>query len=131
MRTDTLTFIRAKRLRKALTPQEIGLWVRLKNRRLGGFKFRVQHPIGPYILDFYCAEARLAVEIDGPVHDHPEQMAHDRRRDEYFRAMGIETLRLSTELLKEPGRAAQVVLERCLDRTASNGVAEACPLHHV
>jgi very-short-patch-repair endonuclease len=111
MRTQDLTFKRAKRLRKALTPQELGLWVRLKNRRLGGFKFRVQHPIGPYILDFYCAEARLAVEIDGRSHWSAEQAAHDQRRDEYFRTMGIDTLRLGTELLKEPGRAAETVLE--------------------
>ena len=111
MRTRDLTFKRAKRLRSNLTPQELGLWVRLKNRRLGGFKFRVQHPIGPYILDFYCAGARLAVEIDGRAHRSAEQVLHDDRRDAYFRAMGIETLRLGTELLKEPGRAAEVVLE--------------------
>jgi very-short-patch-repair endonuclease len=111
MRTQDLTFKRAKRLRKALTPQELGLWVRLKNRRLGGFKFRVQHPIGPYILDFYCAEARLAVEIDGFSHWSAEQERHDQRRDAYFAAMGIQTLRLSNELLKEPGRAAEVVLD--------------------
>ena len=111
MRTQTLTFIRAKRLRRSLTPQELGLWVRLKNRRLGGFKFRCQHPVGPYILDFYCAETRLAVEIDGLSHSSPEQIAHDARRDAYFRAMGVETLRLGAELLKEPGRAAEVVLE--------------------
>ena len=89
----------------------MGLWVRLKNRRLGGFKFRVQHPIGPYILDFYCAEARLAVEVDGRTHWSAEQAAHDARRDAYFRAMGIQTLRLGTELVKEPGRAGEVVLE--------------------
>ena len=111
MRTQDLTFKRAKRLRKALTPQELGLWLRLRNRQLGGFKFRVQHPVGPYILDFYCAEARLAVEIDGAAHDRPEQVAHDARRDAYFRALGIETLRLGASLLKEPGRAAEVVLE--------------------
>lgn len=111
MRTQTLTFKRAKRLRRSLTPQELGLWVRLKNRKVGGFKFRCQHPIGPYILDFYCAEGRLAVEIDGQSHWSAEQAAHDARRDAYFRAIGIETLRLSTELLKEPGKAAEVVLE--------------------
>jgi very-short-patch-repair endonuclease len=111
MPTTTLTFKRAIRLRRALTPQEVGLWLRLKNRRLGGFKFRCQHPIGPYILDFYCAEARLAVEIDGQSHWSAEQAAHDDRRDAYFQAMGIETLRLSAELLKAPDRAAEVVLE--------------------
>src|ERR1700742_1676663 len=111
MRTTTLTFKRAIRLRRALTPQELGPWLRLKNRRLGGFKFRCQHPIGPYILDFYCAEARLAVEIDGESHWSPEQAAHDARRDAYFRKMGIETLRLSTEALKRPGQAADRILE--------------------
>ncbi len=111
MRTTTLTFKRAIRLRRSLTPQELGLWLRLKNRQLGGFKFRRQHPIGPYILDFYCAEARLAVEIDGQSHWSAEQIAHDVRRDAYFRAMGIETLRLSTALLKEPDRATEAVLE--------------------
>jgi very-short-patch-repair endonuclease len=112
MRThDRTTLERALRLRKALTPQELGLWLRLKNRQLGGFKFRRQHPVGPYILDFYCAEARLAVEIDGAVHDHPDQVAHDRRRDAYFRERGIETLRLGATLLKNPGAAAEHILD--------------------
>jgi very-short-patch-repair endonuclease len=111
MRAPELTLERAKRLRKTLTPQEVGLWLRLKNRRLGGFKFRCQHPIGPYILDFYCAEARLAVEIDGEIHASPGQAAHDLRRDAYFRKIGIETLRLSTERLKRPGLAADHILE--------------------
>jgi very-short-patch-repair endonuclease len=111
MRTQDITFKRAKRMRKALTPQELGLWLRLKDRQLGGFKFRRQHPIGPYILDFYCAEARLAVEIDGEVHATPDQAAHDARRDAYFLEIGIETLRLSTETLKNPGVAAERVLE--------------------
>jgi len=111
VRTQDLTSKRAKRLRKNLTGSELGLWLRLRNRQLGGFKFRLQHPIGPYILDFYCAEARLAVEVDGQMHGRPEQVAHDARRDAYFRKMGIETLRLGAELLKEPDRAADVVLE--------------------
>src|ERR1700744_3547295 len=111
MPAPDLTLKRAKALRRPMTPQELGLWLRVKNRQLGGFKFRRQHPIGPYILDFYCAEARLAVEIDGQSHWSAEQSAHDERRDAYFRAMGIETLRLSAELLKAPDRAAEVVLE--------------------
>ena len=83
MRTTTLTLKRAKRLRDNMTRQELGLWLYLKNRQLGGFKFRRQHPVGPYILDFYCAELRLAVEIDGEVHGHPDQVAHDQRRDAF------------------------------------------------
>jgi very-short-patch-repair endonuclease len=117
MRAPQLTFERARRLHKSLTPQEVGLWMRLKNRRLGGFKFRCQHPIGPYILDFYCAEARLVVEIDGESHWSVDQADHDVRRDAYFRKMGIETLRLSTERLKRPGQAADHILEVLQRRT--------------
>jgi very-short-patch-repair endonuclease len=111
MRNPVLTLNRAKPLRRPMTPQELGLWLRVKNRQLGGFKFRRQHPVGPYILDFYCAEVRLAVEIDGQMHWSPEQERHDARRDAYLRGMGIETLRLSTESLKQPGTAADRVLE--------------------
>ena len=106
-----LTLNRAKRLRRPMTPQELGLWLRGKNRQLGGFKFRRQHPLGPYILDFYCAEVRLAVEIDGQSHWSAEQEAHDARRDAYLAARGIETLRLSTESLKQPAAAAERILE--------------------
>ena len=111
MLVPDVTLKRAKRLRRPMTPQEIGLWLRVKNRQLGGFKFRRQHPIGPYILDFYCAQARLAVEIDGRTHWSQEQAAHDARRDAYFRAMGIKTLRLNAEILKRPGDGAERILE--------------------
>ena len=111
MRSYEITLERARSLRKSLTAPELGLWLRLKNRKLGGFKFRRQHPIGQYILDFYCAEARLAVEIDGEIHDRPDQIAHDRRRDAYLQKQGIETLRLGTRLLKTPGLAAERILE--------------------
>jgi very-short-patch-repair endonuclease len=118
MRTQDISLKRAKRMRRALTPQELGLWLRLKDRQLGGFKFRHQHPIGPYILDFYCAEARLAVEIDGEAHGAPEQVAHDVRRDAYFRQMGIGTLRLSAEMLKNPAVATGHILETLRGRNA-------------
>ncbi|MGZ3277155.1 MAG: endonuclease domain-containing protein [Caulobacteraceae bacterium] len=111
MRNPVITLNRAKPLRRPMTPQELGFWLRVKNRQLGGFKFRRQHPIGPYILDFYCAEVRLAVEIDGQTHWSAERAQHDARRDAYFRAMGIETLRLSAESLKRPAAAADAILE--------------------
>jgi very-short-patch-repair endonuclease len=111
MRTTTLTLKRAKRLRDNMTRQELGLWLHLNNRQLGGFKFRRQHPIGPYITDFYCAELRLAVEIDGEVHGHPDQIAHDEWRDAYFRRLGITTMRLGLNLLKSPGAAADHILD--------------------
>jgi very-short-patch-repair endonuclease len=111
MRTTDITLKRARRLRDSMTRQELGLWLRLKNRQLGGFKFRRQHPVGPYILDFYCPEARLAVEIDGDVHNHPNQIEHDRRRDAFFRERGVKTLRLGLTLARSPGQAADHILD--------------------
>ncbi len=111
MPAPDLTLKRAKRLRRPMTPQELGLWLRVKNRQLGGFKFRRQHPVGPYILDFYCAEVRLAVEIDGQTHWSAEQARHDAQRDAYFRSIGIRTLRLSAESLKRPAAAAEYILD--------------------
>ena len=118
MRNPVITLKRAKSLRRPMTPQELGLWLRLKNRQLGGFKFRRQHPIGPYILDFFCAQVRLAVEIDGQSHWSAEQERHDARRDAYLLEMGIETLRLSTESLKRPGAAAERILAVLTDRAS-------------
>jgi len=85
---DGKSYERAKAFRKALTPPEARLWSRLKGRGVHGIKFRKQHPVGPYILDFYCAEARLAVEVDGSVHDDPKKLDHDRRRSAWLSSQG-------------------------------------------
>lgn len=92
---DGLSFTRAKAFRKALTPQEFRLWQVLRRDRVGKIKFRRQHPIGPYILDFYCAAAKLAIEIDGAVHNEPKQIAHDRRRTAWLHERGVRVVRLS------------------------------------
>ena len=68
------------------------LWTRLRDNRLG-FKFRRQHPISDFVLDFYCEDARLAVEIDGPT--HARQAKYDQWRNEQLEALGIVTLRLT------------------------------------
>ena len=77
---DGLSYTRAKAFRRRMTPPEARLWRFLRAHRLKGYGFRRQHPIGPFILDFYCAGARLAVEVDGAVHDDPDQIERDRRR---------------------------------------------------
>jgi len=92
---DGLSFTRAKAFRKALTPPEFRLWQVLRRDRVGKIKFRRQHPIGPYILDFYCAAAKLAIEIDGAVHNEPKQIAHDRRRTAWLHERGVRVVRLS------------------------------------
>jgi very-short-patch-repair endonuclease len=95
VRSHTITVKRARSMRRALTPPELALWSQIKGRKLGGIAFRRQHPVGLYILDFYCAAARLAVEIDGYSHGVGGAAAHDVRRDVWLRTQNIETLRLS------------------------------------
>lgn len=92
---DGKSYERARAFRKALTPPEARLWSRLKGRSVHGIKFRKQHPVGPYILDFYCAEARLAVEVDGSVHDDPKQLDHDRRRSAWLSSQRVRVIRVA------------------------------------
>ena len=98
---DAVTYHRAADLRRRLTPPEARLWRYLKNDKLAGLKFRRQRPEGPYILDFYCVAARLAVEIDGAVHDQPEQILHDRRRTVWLTAQGIEVIRFQALSIRD------------------------------
>jgi len=68
---------RARYLRKNATPAEQKLWRHLRNREIAGYKFRRQHPVGPYVLDFYCPAARLAIEVDGSGHSFSPGQEHD------------------------------------------------------
>lgn len=86
-------FQRARALRNQMTPPEWKLWGVLCNEGLG-VKFRAQHPIGPYIADFYTRAAGLVVEVDGEIaHRTPEQITHDRIRDAWMRSIGLKVLR--------------------------------------
>ncbi len=84
---------RARELRKPLTPAEQALWRRLRNRCLA-MMFRRQHPIGRFIVDFYCGESRLAVEIDGGGHRELAQAIEDSARTEWLQSRGYRVLRL-------------------------------------
>ena len=88
---------RAKRLRQAMTDAEVILWSRLRRGLLAGRKFRRQHPIGPYIADFACVEARTVIEVDGATHSTDNEREHDRRRDAYLRKSGWKVLRVHNE----------------------------------
>lgn len=83
---------KARDLRRDMSLPEVQLWQALRGEKLGGLKFRRQHPIPPYVLDFYCAGVRLAVEIDGDSHDG--RAAQDARRDAFLLEQGIRTLRI-------------------------------------
>lgn len=81
----------AREMRSHMTDAEALLWRLLRNRRIAGAKFRRQHPMGRYILDFYCHEKKLCVELDGG--QHMEAAAYDQQRDAWLRGQGICVLR--------------------------------------
>ena len=83
---------RRKELRKNQTKTEEILWFELRHEKLG-FKFKRQHSIGGYILDFYCPQKKLIVELDGEVHNTKEAKEYDEVRDKYFKELGYTTIR--------------------------------------
>ena len=82
-----------KSLRNNLTPSEAKLWWYLKGGQVGGLKFRRQHGIGQYVLDFYCPSLRLCIELDGEVHDSEQAFDHDQERTAFLEENGITVLR--------------------------------------
>ncbi|HOW82288.1 MAG TPA: endonuclease domain-containing protein [Spirochaetota bacterium] len=82
----------ARDLRNNLTESEKILWSELRKKQLDGHKFRCQHPLYRYILDFYCHEKRLAIEIDGKIHNSKKE--YDKYRDEFLQSLDIKTLRV-------------------------------------
>ena len=102
----------ARELRRRATPAERKLWERLRNRRLSGLKFRRQHPLGPYIADFYCASHRLVVELDGGI--HARRAEEDARRTSCFEAYGYTVLRFrNEEVEKDIEGVLRRILEAC------------------
>ena len=83
-----------------MTKPEVVLWQHLREDKLSGLRFRRQHPIGSYILDFYCAAATLCIEIDGLVHASSEAAIHDERRTTWLESQGIRVVRFAaTDIL--------------------------------
>ena len=82
-----------RRLRSNMTSPETRLWSRLRARQLQGLKFRRQHGIGPYIVDFYCPEQSLVIEVDGDSHADADQIVRDQLRDKYFQSLGLRVIR--------------------------------------
>jgi very-short-patch-repair endonuclease len=98
---------RAKALRRQMSLPEVLLWKALKGRQLQGLHFRKQHPVGPYVLDFYCDAEKRAVEVDGSSHDFGARPD----RDDRLRAQGIATLRLPASLvLRDMDAATRAIL---------------------
>jgi very-short-patch-repair endonuclease len=100
-----------------MTPPEARLWVALRRKALEGWRFRRQHPLGPYVLDFYCHRARLAVEVDGQTHWIGDNQRRDAERDAWMAQRGVRTVRLSASLILSDLDAAL----RMIDHWARGG----------
>lgn len=82
-----------RRLRSDMTGPEQQLWLKLRARQFQGLKFRRQHGIGPYIVDFYCPERLLVLEIDGESHADAGQILKDQKRNTYLNSLGLQVIR--------------------------------------
>jgi very-short-patch-repair endonuclease len=109
-----LSLARRRLLRKQATTPEQLLWRLLRNRGFLGLKFRRQHPVGPYILDFYCREHQLGVELDGGQHFTVAGQAHDEKRTAHLAGLGLRVLRFSNrELLEDPEAVLAALARAC------------------
>lgn len=107
-------FKTAKRLRNDLSLPEVKLWQILRKKPLG-LKFRRQHPLGNYVLDFYCAQAKCGFEIDGMAHDIGDRPLRDVERDTWIRTHGIEVIRIpATDVLRSVEDVAESIVRYCL-----------------
>lgn len=91
------TFGHAKKLRRSMTPTATILWSKLRKKQLGGFRFRRQHPISRYVLDFYCHQVKLGIELDGAHHFEKAQKFYDEDRTENLALHNIEIIRFENK----------------------------------
>ena len=116
MRAPTKTINAAQHLRRKLSVPEARLWNRLRWRAPGRPVFRRQHPIGPYVLDFFCAKALLAIEIDGASHDFGDRPQRDIRRDAWLGERGITVVHIAaSELTRNVDEAADSIVRMASD----------------
>src|SRR5450759_246385 len=100
-----------------MSPSEIRLW-RVLRLRPEGLQFRRQYPFGPFVLDFFCKSASVAIEVDGLAHDFGDNPARDERRDRWVRGQCVETLRISAEEVRNNLEGVVIyIVQRCLERT--------------
>ena len=119
--------IRARSLRRAMSPPEAMLWKELR-KRPGGLKFRRQHPASVYTLDFYCAAAKLCVEVDGESHGRGTQQVRDAKRDAFMAQNGIATLRLSAvDVMRNLEGSMKMIIAKAEERLPLHRPADGPP----
>jgi ATP-dependent helicase HrpA/adenine-specific DNA-methyltransferase len=94
------------------------MWKWLRDRRFNGYKFRREHPVGKYFLDFFCEEARLSIELDGFQHGYPAQQSYDAERTRFLETLGIKELRFWNSRLRRESQAVRDTIFNTLQERA-------------
>jgi len=115
---------RARQLRQDDTWAEKLMWHWLRDRRFSGYKFRRQHPLGIYYLDFFCEEAELNIELDGSQHGFPDQRKHDLEREKFLQSLGIKTLRFWNSRLRRDAKVVRDAIFNELQTRAPHPLPE-------
>ncbi len=116
----------ARTLRKRDTWAEKLVWGWLRDRRFSSYKFRRQHPFGPHILDFFCLEAHLDIELDGFMHGYPTQRTVDAQRDTWLETRGVKVLRFWNSHLRGEKQAIRDSIWRTLQERAPHPLPDYC-----
>jgi very-short-patch-repair endonuclease len=110
-----------------MTAPERALWAIVRRSQIG-LRFRRQYSIGSYVLDFYCPDQRLCVEVDGPVHREIDQMERDAKRDAWLESQGLRVLRFSaTEVLERPAAVVAAIARAATPSVASGDTSPEAP----
>lgn len=113
MRATGRSMRNARCQRRAMSPPEVKLWALLR-RSPSGIRFRRQHPIGPYVADFYCPAAKLVIEIDGSAHDFARPATRDESRNHFMRSLGLEVVRIpAADVFRDAAAVADALLALC------------------
>src|SRR5262245_48358769 len=116
----------ARTLRKQDTWAEKLMWRWLRDRRFSAYKFRRQHPFGPHVLDFFCVEAFLDIELDGGQHGYPAHQKKDKRRDGWLEARGVKVLRFWNSRLRREKEAILNTIFETLQKRAPHPLPGYC-----
>ena len=105
-------FKRAGKLRKNMTEAESKLWSLLRKKKVEGKRFRRQHPVNKFIVDFYCHECKLVIEVDGGIHQRAEQKEYDTGRTYELEQLGLKVIRFTnSQVLQQPGMVIERIKE--------------------
>jgi very-short-patch-repair endonuclease len=113
-----------RKLRQKETWPEKLMWRWLRDRRFSGYKFRRQHPVGDYYLDFFCEEAELAIELDGSHHGHPGQLVYDAEREKFLKSRSIKTLRFWNSHLRRNAQSIRDMIFNELQKRAPRSLPD-------